>query len=299
MYQPRRASAQEVDVIVAADRHLDGAERAAAFVRPRRQLRTWKDNLADHASPAMLAIAASATVGALAFQSATAPAAAMTVSTSASDAVANDSARILLLAAMTGQNVVPQSNAALAMDATNATIVGVKSPDVRPPTDEEVAAAEAAAAQAAADEAAAAAAREAEAAAAARAEALAAAGIITTPCSRGNAVESGLRQNTINIYRSLCALFPEIKSFGGVRSDSMQWHPTGRALDNMLTPYKDHDLGMAIANYLIAHAKEFNINHIIFEQKIWMPSRPYWTMMSDRGSVTANHFDHVHVAVNS
>jgi hypothetical protein len=58
-------------------------------------------------------------------------------------------------------------------------------------------------------------------------------------------------------------------------------------------------MGWRIAKYLTSHASTFHIDHVIFEQKIWTPSSPTWSHMADRGSVTANHFNHVHVAVRA
>lgn len=122
-------------------------------------------------------------------------------------------------------------------------------------------------------------------------------GTSMAPCSRGSAVENKLRKATIFIYRSVCPLFPDVNSYGGWRAGGMQFHKNGRALDIMLTPHKESALGHRIANYLISHAREFKIDHIIFEQHIWTPGNPHWRKMADRGSINANHFNHVHVAV--
>ena len=54
-----------------------------------------------------------------------------------------------------------------------------------------------------------------------------------------------------------------------------------------------------IARYAAANAGRFKIDHIIFEQKIWTPYRPYWRPMEDRGSITQNHYDHVHISIGS
>ncbi len=124
-------------------------------------------------------------------------------------------------------------------------------------------------------------------------------GITMAKCSRGTAVENKLRPDTIKIYRSVCALFPGVNSYGGWRAGGREFHKNGRALDIMLTPKKESALGWRIAKYLVANAKAFNIDHIIFEQKIWTPGNPHWRGMADRGSVTQNHFDHVHVAVKA
>lgn len=124
-------------------------------------------------------------------------------------------------------------------------------------------------------------------------------GITMAPCPRGSAVENKLRADTIKIYRSVCALFPDVNSYGGWRAGGRQFHKNGRALDIMLTPKKESALGWRIAKYLIANAKAFNIDHVIFEQQIWTPGTPRWRHMADRGSITANHFNHVHVAIKA
>jgi hypothetical protein len=123
------------------------------------------------------------------------------------------------------------------------------------------------------------------------------AGTTMARCSRGAAVEKNLRKGTVFIYRSVCDLFSAVNSFGGWRAGGMQFHKNGRALDIMITQGKESALGWRIAKYLIAHASVFKIDHVIFEQKIWTPSSPTWTKMANRGSATANHMDHVHVAI--
>ena len=124
-------------------------------------------------------------------------------------------------------------------------------------------------------------------------------GITMAQCSRGTAVERKLRKDTIRIYRSVCALFPGVNSYGGWRAGGRAFHKNGRALDIMLTPKKESAMGWKIAKYLIANAKTFNIDHIIFEQQIWTPRSPHWRKMANRGSITQNHFDHVHVAIKA
>ena len=58
-------------------------------------------------------------------------------------------------------------------------------------------------------------------------------------------------------------------------------------------------LGYAIADYVRAHAGELGVSYVIFAQRIWTVERggEGWRYMSDRGSTTANHYDHVHVSV--
>jgi hypothetical protein len=73
-------------------------------------------------------------------------------------------------------------------------------------------------------------------------------------------------------------------------------HPFGLALDFMV--YKDTRRGDAIANYLMCNAAAENVSYIIWQQRIWHRGDPLgaWHLMSDRGSITANHFDHVHAS---
>lgn len=73
-------------------------------------------------------------------------------------------------------------------------------------------------------------------------------------------------------------------------------HPLGLALDFMT--YRDSAKGNAIAGYCTVNASRLGIKYIIWEQRIWFPGRE-WRGMEDRGSRTANHFDHVHVSFNA
>ncbi len=55
--------------------------------------------------------------------------------------------------------------------------------------------------------------------------------------------------------------------------------------------------GDAIAAYVQAHVAQFNVKYLIWRQRYWAPGEG-WSAMADRGSTTANHYDHVHVTVN-
>jgi hypothetical protein len=120
------------------------------------------------------------------------------------------------------------------------------------------------------------------------------AGVSGAPCPDGSAVENGLQPNTVRLYRAVCAAFPAVTSWGGL-SGSGGDHGAGRALDIMSTG----SLLDAIADYVRAHAAEFDVNYVIRAQHIWSVQRSSegWRLMPDRGSVTANHYDHVHVSV--
>ncbi len=113
----------------------------------------------------------------------------------------------------------------------------------------------------------------------------------TAPCPTGSGVESGLRPDTIAVHRAVCAAFPSITTYGGVAGRGE--HATGQALDIMVSG----PLGDEIAAYLQANASKLGITELIYEQRIWTTQRAGdgWRSMSDRGSSTANHYDHVHV----
>lgn len=115
-------------------------------------------------------------------------------------------------------------------------------------------------------------------------------------CAGGSQVESGLTPDAIKVHRAICNKFPAVTSYGGVRSDSLPEHPSGRALDAMVS---NTGLGWEIANWLQANASSLGISEILFDQKIWTVQRggEGWRGMSDRGGATANHRDHVHVSV--
>jgi hypothetical protein len=120
------------------------------------------------------------------------------------------------------------------------------------------------------------------------------AGVSGAPCPDGSAVEAGLHANTVKLYRAVCAAFPAVNAWGGM-SGSGGDHGAGLALDIMCSG----SLGDAIASYVRSHASAFGVNYVIWQQRIWSVQRSSegWRPMEDRGSVTANHYDHVHVSV--
>lgn len=86
-------------------------------------------------------------------------------------------------------------------------------------------------------------------------------------------------------------------------------HGTGRAIDIMVTadtemqPTLDERAdGNAFVNWLIDHADDIKIKGIIFSRdseprpELWGYSHPgSWRSEKDRGSISANHVDHVHL----
>jgi uncharacterized protein YgiM (DUF1202 family) len=120
-------------------------------------------------------------------------------------------------------------------------------------------------------------------------------GISGAPCPGGSSVESGLTPDAIRVHRALCHRYPQFTSFLGRRSSS-GYHGSGRALDCMIS---DSSVGWAAAKWVRANAKKLGVSEVIYRQQIWTVQRSSdgWRPMSDRGSPTANHMDHVHVSV--
>ena len=93
---------------------------------------------------------------------------------------------------------------------------------------------------------------------------------------------------------------------GCARPGDPQDHGTGHAADFMLSaggrmPFPEGQaLGKRTADYLISNYRRLRVKYVIWQQRIWNPSIcKCWRQMEDRGSITQNHFDHVHASVLS
>lgn len=99
--------------------------------------------------------------------------------------------------------------------------------------------------------------------------------------------------------------FGPFPAIGCYRPGNDGEHSLGRACDFMLDSggvlpsASKVQLGYDIAAWAQANAARLGIMYVIYRQHIWdvrMPSSG-WRPMEDRGSITANHFDHVHISV--
>ncbi|WP_157244966.1 coiled-coil domain-containing protein [Nonomuraea typhae] len=78
-------------------------------------------------------------------------------------------------------------------------------------------------------------------------------------------------------------------------------HPQGRACDFMITrggswpSAGQRDEGDRLAAWAIANARRLGVKYVIYRRRIWQGSG--WSSMSDRGGITQNHQDHVHVSM--
>jgi hypothetical protein len=113
---------------------------------------------------------------------------------------------------------------------------------------------------------------------------------------------NGVQPQTTNMIEVILGLFPMITDVGTMRAGTGSDHCYGLAADFMIPDYKNNvDLGWQLANYAKDHAKQLDVKYIIWQQSIWetiLPDRG-WRPMADRGSDTANHYDHVHISMNA
>jgi hypothetical protein len=108
-------------------------------------------------------------------------------------------------------------------------------------------------------------------------------------CTNGSTVSGSA--NVLAVHEAVCAAFPEITSYGTYRGDGE--HAQGIAIDIMISGER----GWEVAEFVRAHYAELGVSYVIYSQRIWSVDRSGegWRYMSDRGSTTANHYDHVHV----
>ena len=114
-------------------------------------------------------------------------------------------------------------------------------------------------------------------------------------CAKAGSLERNLTSRTANVLRVMCSKFSGISSYGGYRPGSGSYHGSGRAIDAMVSG----DYGWQVAKWARANASSLGITEVIYQQKIWTAQRSGdgWRGMSDRGSASANHYDHVHISV--
>ena len=112
---------------------------------------------------------------------------------------------------------------------------------------------------------------------------------------------AGLQPQTAAFKEEIANLFG-ITSFSGYRPGDSGDHGKGLAIDFMVP--ESSELGDKIAEYAIQNMASRGISYIIWKQRFYAPFNSIygpantWNPMPDRGSVTENHYDHVHVSMN-
>ncbi|WP_230420855.1 hypothetical protein [Actinomadura soli] len=116
----------------------------------------------------------------------------------------------------------------------------------------------------------------------------------------GNMMTATMRTALLEI----AGMFGPFPAIGCHRSTGdPQDHAAGRACDFMEStggrvpsPGAQRH-GDQVAAYAVAHARRLGISYVIWRQRIWNARGGGWRPMEDRGSITQNHYDHVHISV--
>lgn len=122
-----------------------------------------------------------------------------------------------------------------------------------------------------------------------------------SPTIGGDRITARMRQ----VRDQIDGRFGPFPAIGCYRPESSGEHPLGRACDFMLSsggvmPSGSWmQRGSNVAAWAQANASRLGIMYIIYRQRIWdiRMASSGWVPMADRGSITANHFDHVHISV--
>ncbi|HEM3198886.1 TPA: LysM peptidoglycan-binding domain-containing protein [Streptococcus suis 14A] len=124
---------------------------------------------------------------------------------------------------------------------------------------------------------------------------------LSTTTTSTSAYDVGL-QPQVAAFRAEVANAFGITSFSGYRAGDSGDHGKGLAIDFMVP--QSSALGDQVAEYAIANMGAKNISYIIWKQRFYAPYASIygpaytWNLMPDRGSITENHYDHVHVSFN-
>ncbi|MFC6883160.1 MULTISPECIES: hypothetical protein [Actinomadura] len=116
----------------------------------------------------------------------------------------------------------------------------------------------------------------------------------------GNMMTPTMR-NVVMAVDGMFGPFPAIGCYRG--SGDPQDHGDGRACDFMestggaMPSASARRHGDQVAQYAISNARRLGISYVIWRQHIWNIRFPGWRPMEDRGSITQNHYDHVHISV--
>ncbi|TMS00805.1 hypothetical protein [Nonomuraea basaltis] len=114
----------------------------------------------------------------------------------------------------------------------------------------------------------------------------------------------GLTPRMVSVRAEIMQNFPMRYGVGCLRPGDPGEHGKGRACDFMMSRGgtmaggADAANGDALAAWLIKNGPRIGVMYIIWKQRYYdIRSGGGWDPMSDRGGVTANHYDHVHVSV--
>ena len=116
-----------------------------------------------------------------------------------------------------------------------------------------------------------------------------------------NAANEGLRPQTAALKEEIAAKYG-ITEFSLYRPGDSGDHGKGLAADFIVG--NNTELGNQVAADVTSNMIGRGISYVIWQQKFYAPFDSIygpantWNQMPDRGSVTENHYDHVHVSMN-
>lgn len=129
---------------------------------------------------------------------------------------------------------------------------------------------------------------------------------VAQPASTTNAVaahpENARLQPHVAAYKEKVASTYGVNEFSTYRAGDPGDHGKGLAVDFIVG--KNQALGNEVAQYSTQNMAANNISYVIWQQKFYSNTNSIygpantWNAMPDRGGVTANHYDHVHVSFN-
>ncbi|HGD1463242.1 TPA: LysM peptidoglycan-binding domain-containing protein [Streptococcus agalactiae] len=129
---------------------------------------------------------------------------------------------------------------------------------------------------------------------------------VAQPASTTNAVaahpENAGLQPHVAAYKEKVASTYGVNEFSTYRAGDPGDHGKGLAVDFIVGT--NQALGNKVAQYSTQNMAANNISYVIWQQKFYSNTNSIygpantWNAMPDRGSVTANHYDHVHVSFN-
>ena len=116
-----------------------------------------------------------------------------------------------------------------------------------------------------------------------------------------NSANAGLQPQTAALKEEIAAKYG-ITEFSLYRPGDSGDHGKGLAADFIVG--ENTELGNQVAADVTSNMTERGISYVIWQQQFYAPFESIygpantWNQMPDRGSVTENHYDHVHVSMN-
>ena len=116
-----------------------------------------------------------------------------------------------------------------------------------------------------------------------------------------NPANEGLQPQTAALKEEIAAKYG-ITEFSLYRPGDSGDHGKGLAADFIVG--ENTELGNQVAADVTSNMTERGISYVIWQQQFYAPFESVygpantWNQMPDRGSVTENHYDHVHVSMN-